>query len=274
VEDRLRGAGREVRVFSRSGGEGRVRGDLATGEGQETAVQGVEAILHCASSSASTRQLDVEGTERLLGAGVSHVLFISIVGVDRNPYFPYYRMKLETERIVERSEVPWTILKATQFHGLVLRLIQRLDRLPVVMPVPRGFLLQPIDAGEVADRTAKLAAPAGRVPDVGGPEVRTFADLARSYFQAAGRRKRVVEEPVPGKIARPSATGRRRRRTTGTARSGGKSSWTERSIKKGTMKGEAFVDNKRDCHPALRGLRCPPTSSAAWRFLFLLQVHI
>jgi uncharacterized protein YbjT (DUF2867 family) len=110
-------------------------------------------------------------------------------------------MKLETERIVERSEVPWTILKATQFHGLVLRLIQRLDRLPVVMPVPRGFL-QPIDAGEVADRTAKLAAPAGRVPDVGGPEVRTFADLARSYFQAAGRRKRVVEEPVPSKIAR------------------------------------------------------------------------
>jgi nucleoside-diphosphate-sugar epimerase len=67
VEDRLRGAGREVRVFSRSGGEGRVRGDLATGEGQETAVQGVEAILHCASSPASTRQVDVEATERLLG---------------------------------------------------------------------------------------------------------------------------------------------------------------------------------------------------------------
>jgi uncharacterized protein YbjT (DUF2867 family) len=113
-------------------------------------------------------------------------------------------MKVETERIVEHSPVPWAILRATQFHGLVLRLIQSLDRLPVVMPVPRGFLLQPIDLGEVADRVAELAlaAPAGRVPDVGGPEVRTFADLARSYFQAAGRRKRVVEAPVPGEIAR------------------------------------------------------------------------
>jgi uncharacterized protein YbjT (DUF2867 family) len=113
-------------------------------------------------------------------------------------------MKLETERIVERSEVPWTILRATQFHDLVLRLIQSLDRLPVVMPAPRSFLLQPIDVEEVADRMTELAlaGPSGRVPDVGGPEVRTFADLARTYFAAAGRRRRVVEVPVPGKMAR------------------------------------------------------------------------
>ena len=205
VVDRLRGAGREVRVFSRSGGE--VRGDLATGKGLEEAVEGVETIVHCASSPARTRQVDVEGTERLLRAasqaGVSHLLFISIVGVDRNPHYPYYRMKLETERIVERSEVPWTILRATQFHGLVLRLIQALDR-RLVMVAPRGFLLQPIDVGEVAGRTAELAlaSPAGRASDIGGPEVRTFADFAKAYFDASGRRRRVVEVPLPGKMAR------------------------------------------------------------------------
>jgi len=132
--------------------------------------------------------VDVDGTRRLLQAaeraGVSHVLFISIVGVDRNPYFPYYRMKLETERIIEHSEVPWTVLRATQFHGFVLRLIQTLDRLPT-MVAPRGFLPKPIDVGEVADRSAELAltGPAGRAPDVSGPEVRVFADLARAYFR-------------------------------------------------------------------------------------------
>ena len=135
VVDRLHAAGREVRVFSRSGGNGRVRGDLATGDGLEAAVQGVETIVHCASSPARTRQVDVGGTHRLLRAayraGISHVLFISIVGVDRNPYYPYYRMKLETERIIERSPMPWTILRATQFHGFVLALISTLDRLPV-----------------------------------------------------------------------------------------------------------------------------------------------
>src|SRR3712207_7965014 len=81
-----------------------------------------------------TRHVDVEGTERLLGvagrAGVSHFHFISVVGVDRNPYFPYYRLKLETERIVERSEVPWTILRATQFHGFILLFVRPLGRLP------------------------------------------------------------------------------------------------------------------------------------------------
>src|SRR5215208_7010524 len=209
VVNRLSEAGENVRVMSRYWHANTIRGDLLTGEGLEEAVEGVNTIIHCASSSLrKTRQVDVDGTRRLLQAaeraGVSHVLFISIVGVDRNPYFPYYRIKLETEGIVERSPVPWTILRATQFHGFVLRLIQNLDRLPVVMPVPRGFLLQPVDVGEVADRTAELAlaAPAGRVPDVGGPEVRTFGDLARAYFEAAGRRKRVVEVPVAGKIAR------------------------------------------------------------------------
>jgi uncharacterized protein YbjT (DUF2867 family) len=208
VVNRMSEARENVRVMSRYWHANTIRGDLLTGEGLEEAAKGISTIIHCASSSLrKTRQVDVDGTRRLLQAaeraGVSHVLFISIVGVDRNPYFPYYRMKLETERIIEHSEVPWTILRATQFHGFVLRLIQALDRLPVMVVAPRGFLLQPIDVGEVADRSAELAlaGPAGRAPDVGGPEVRAFADLARAYSEAAGRKRRVVEVPLLGKVS-------------------------------------------------------------------------
>ncbi len=208
VVDRLRGPGYEVRTLSRSArGAGVVRGDLLTGEGLARALKGVDVLIHCASSPRKPRQTDVEGTGRLLeaasGAGVSHVVFVSIVGVDRNPYPPYYRAKLEAERIVERSPVPWTILRATQFHEFVLKQIRLLERIPIIM-APRGFLLQPMDIGEVADRLVELAlsGPAGRVPDIGGPEVRTFPDLARSYLKATGRRRRVVEVPVPGKAAR------------------------------------------------------------------------
>ena len=209
VVERLRsaGAGRDVRVLSRSGRAGTVRADLLTGEGLEEGVEGIDVIVHCASSPRKTRQTDVEGTERLLRAagraGISHFVFISIVGVDRNPYFPYYRMKLEVERVLEGSPVPWTILRATQFHEFVLRVVQLLDRIPVMM-APRGFLLQPIDIGEVADRLVELALadPAGRVPDVGGPEVRTMAELASAYFEVVGQSRRVVEVPLPGKTAR------------------------------------------------------------------------
>jgi uncharacterized protein YbjT (DUF2867 family) len=213
VVNRLRGPGYEIRTLSRSArGAGVVRGDLLTGEGLTRALKDVDVLIHCASSPRKPRQTDVEGTGRLLeaasGAGVSHIVFVSIVGVDRNSYLPYYRAKFEAERIVERSPVPWTILRATQFHEFVLKQIRLLERLPVMM-APRGFLLQPMDIGEVADRLVELSlsGPAGRIPDIGGPEVRTLPDLACSYLKATGRRRRIVEVPVPGKAARALCEG-------------------------------------------------------------------
>jgi hypothetical protein len=85
--------------------------------------------------------------------------------------------------MVERSPVPWTILRATQFHEFVLMQIRFLDRLPVLL-APRGFLLQPIDIGEVAGRLTELALaePAGR---------------ARGYRRSGGRDVRGVREVVP-----------------------------------------------------------------------------
>ena len=151
-----------------------------TGEGLDEAVDGVEAVIHCASNPRDARRTDVEGTGRLLRAveraGVSHFVYVSIVGVDRNP-FPYYRVKLDAEGVVERSAVPWTILRATQFHGFVFGMLGALDRVPFFMPVPAGFLFQPVDAGEVASRLVELALsePAGRVGDMGGPEIRIAA---------------------------------------------------------------------------------------------------
>src|SRR5919202_6408630 len=85
VVDCLHDAGREVRVLSRSGRPGTVRGDLSTGENLEAAVRGTDTIVHCASNPAKSRQTDIAGTERLLQeaarADVAHFVFISIVGV-------------------------------------------------------------------------------------------------------------------------------------------------------------------------------------------------
>jgi uncharacterized protein YbjT (DUF2867 family) len=208
VVERLGSAGIEARVFSRSGRPGTIRGDLRTGEGLDPAVRGADMIVHCASSPfRKMRQTDVEGTQRLLEAaaraGVSHIVYISIVGIDRVPSYPYYRIKLEAERVIESSPVRYTILRATQFYDLVLMAIQFLERLPV-MVVPNGFSGQPIDSGEVANRLVELALsePAGRVQDIGGPEVRTVTDIVRGYFEVTGRRRRTLMVPLPGKAAR------------------------------------------------------------------------
>ncbi len=208
VVGRLGSAGVGVRVLSHSGKPGTIHGDLLTGEGLERAVRGVDTIIHCASSPfRKARQVDVEGTGRLLeaarGVGVSHLVYISIVGIDRAASYPYYRVKLETERVVESSPVPHTILRATQFYDLVLMGVRFLERLPV-MAIPRDFPGQPIDVGEVARCLVELAlsGPAGRVPDIGGPEVRTLAGMVRAYLEITGRRRGIFEVPVPGKTAR------------------------------------------------------------------------
>jgi uncharacterized protein YbjT (DUF2867 family) len=208
VVARLGSAGVGTRVLSRSGRSGTLLGDLSIGEGLDLAVRGAETIIHCASSPfRKARQTDVEGTKRLLAAaataGVSHLVYISIVGIDRASSYPYYRIKLDTEQVIEGSSVPYTIVRATQFYDLVLMAIRLLERMPV-MVVPNGFRGQPIDAEEVAERLVELALsnPAGRVPDIGGPEVRTVDDIVRGYREVTGRRKRMLTLRLPGKTAR------------------------------------------------------------------------
>jgi uncharacterized protein YbjT (DUF2867 family) len=185
------------------------QGDLATGVGLREAVAGVDAIIHCASSPRSALQADVEGTRLLLQAaresGTPHIVYISIVGIDRSDY-PYYRAKLETERVIEQAGLPWTILRATQFHDLVLGFIQSFgaDRLAEV-PVAGGMRFQSIDVGEVADRLVMLMeereqGPGGRVPDMGGPEVRTIEDMTEAYLGIRGRKATIREERMPDEL--------------------------------------------------------------------------
>jgi uncharacterized protein YbjT (DUF2867 family) len=117
--------------------------------------------------------------------------------------FGYFGAKFRAEQIVADSGLPWTTLRATQFHELILMAVRQIARLPVI-PVPSGFRFQPVDAGDVAARLVELAlgTPAGRVPDIGGPRVYRMADLVRGYLRASGKRRPILPVPIPGKAAR------------------------------------------------------------------------
>ncbi|MBF8191378.1 NAD(P)H-binding protein [Nonomuraea sp. K274] len=196
----------EVRVLSRRApqGAGFVRGDLETGEGLADAVDGVDVIAHCASAADYWRpRRDVAQTRRLVGAlgdARPHLVYVSIVGVDQAS-FGFLRAKLEAERVVEESGLPWTVLRATEFHDLLLMYLMRLAK-GLVAVVLRGSLLQPVDVGEVAARMATLVLgpPGGRVRELGGPRVESMEDLMRAYLAAARQRRRVVTIPVPGRL--------------------------------------------------------------------------
>lgn len=186
---------------------------LPDGPGIEPAFDGIDVVVHAASDAVGdTEAVDVRGTERLLEAAaaaeVSIFVYVSIVGIDDHPY-SYYRHKLAAEKAVEASDVPWTVIRLTQFHEFIDELLGLVARLPV-WPLPTRWRSQPIDVREAADAVAEVTTTdaAGRVPDIGGPEVRTLGDLARAYRSARGLRRPVVRLPVPGKTARAFREGR------------------------------------------------------------------
>ena len=215
VVPRLRDAGREVRVLSRhrrEGGQGvqLATGDLATGEGIDAAVEGTEVIVHCAGTTRGDEDKARHLVRAASRAGVRHLVHISVVGADRVPLasgidramFGYFGSKLAAERVVAGSGLPWSTLRATQFHDLLFLVVGQLARLPVV-PVPAGFRFQPVDPGEVADRLVELAlgGPAGLVSDLGGPRVYEIATLVRGYLRARGRHRPILPVRVPGGAA-------------------------------------------------------------------------
>jgi uncharacterized protein YbjT (DUF2867 family) len=204
----LVGAGREVRVLARRQRDTQPQvtfctGDLRRGEGIDAAVRGAGVIIHCATSTKG----DAEATGNLVTAaarvGSPHFVQPSIVGIDAMVAWGYVKAKLEVERIVADSGLPWTILRVTQFYSYCLENSRKLAKVPLVAPVPRGFRVQPVDSREVAARLVELAlnAPAGRVPDMSGPAISSWEDLFRSYLAATRQRRWVVPVPVPGSKA-------------------------------------------------------------------------
>ena len=213
ITSRLVSAGYRVSVMSRSqtpsfdaGPVEWKQADLITGEGLAQAVKGADVIVHSATHPTRSQQVDVEGTRRLLElasqAGAAHILFISIVGIEHIPFF-YYKIKLAAEKLIESSGLPHSILRATQFHTFIDELVLPMFlRLPVSL-FPADFQVQPIDTGEVAVRIAECVkeGPGGRLADIGGPQVHTLGELARSWLATRGQRRWIIPLKYPGAVA-------------------------------------------------------------------------
>ncbi|MEH1012603.1 NAD(P)H-binding protein [Micromonospora sp. CPCC 206060] len=210
---RLVDAGYEVRGMSRrprtGSGAQWVTADLATGAGVDGAVDGVDAVAHLASApfrGRRTARVDIAGTRRLVAAatsaGVGHLLYLSIVGVDRVP-LGYYRYKVGAEAVVRNSRVPWTILRATQFPQLLDAMLRVTGALGPVIGDP-AVVAQPVDPRDVADRiVARLAS--GRLDDLeefGGPQVLRFDEAARAWLTARHSSRPLLPVRAPGRLGR------------------------------------------------------------------------
>ncbi len=222
VVECARERGHEVVVVSRSAGidlagaagaagAARARTGLGLDVQLARVLAGADAVIDVTSvqtqSAAASERFFGTVTRTLLTAeetaGVGHHLALSIVGSDRAPS-GYYAGKALQERLVGEGRIPSTILRATQFHEFAQQLLGQFSLGPVSV-VPK-MVSQPVAAREVGEKLVLLAegGPAGRAPDLAGPEVLRMADMVRSYATATaigaaiGRRRGVLEVPLPG----------------------------------------------------------------------------
>ncbi|WP_132061075.1 SDR family oxidoreductase [Halorussus amylolyticus] len=207
---RLTATGHAVRAASRSPPTETeqnfewVEFDLSEGTGIDTALENIDIVIHTSTApQGDTAAVDVQGTKRLLEgaekASVENFIYPSIVGIDDIP-FSYYKHKVTAETAVEESDVPATIVRATQFHSFVAEMLDSIAKLPV-WPLPTKMQIQPIDVGEVADSIvdhATLTA-SGRVGPVGGPEIHSVGELAQAYRESRSLRRPIIRFPIPSK---------------------------------------------------------------------------
>ncbi|NHC13874.1 SDR family oxidoreductase [Motilibacter deserti] len=195
-------------VVSRSTGV-----DLTTGAGLDAALAGADAVIDVGNVTTTSRAKSLAyfgpATEHLLRAseraGVRHLVALSVVGADRVG-LGYYAGKVRQEELIAAGGVPWTVLRATQFHEFAGQLLAG-GRGPVV-PVPR-MLSRPVAASEVAAELVRLVAgPAqGMATPIAGPEPLWMHDMVRRLLRARGSRRLVVPLPLPGATGRALSSG-------------------------------------------------------------------
>jgi uncharacterized protein YbjT (DUF2867 family) len=195
----LNDEGHDVIASSRSTGV-----DVLTGAGLADALAGADVLVDVTNSpileggpameffSTSTPNL----VDAARGAGVGHYVALSIVGVDGLPDSGYMRAKVAQERIITRSGIPCTIVRATQFAEFADAITDSLT-IGDEVRVPDA-LIQPIPADDVAAAVARaaLAEPVNGIVNVGGPKKITFEELARDALARKGdATKTIVVDP-------------------------------------------------------------------------------
>lgn len=195
-------------VIARSAGV-----DLTTGEGLAAALDGVDVVIDTSNVETLSAKRSVAffeaATSNLLAAGeaagVRHHVALSIVGCDVVD-MPYYVGKRRQEDLVAAGPVPWTVLRATQFHEFAQQMV---DRSPPRVALALRMRCQPIAAAEVAAAlvAAAVGEPAGRLPDLGGPQEERMGGMVQRLVRERRLRRFAVPVAMVGKVGRQIARG-------------------------------------------------------------------
>jgi uncharacterized protein YbjT (DUF2867 family) len=174
-------------------------GNLTDISSLKNAVDNSDIIIHCASNPKNSKEVDVEGTKNLLKLSnqkqLKHFIYISIVGVDKSK-FPYYQSKLKVEKLIQESKLPCSILRATQFHNMVLdRFIKPFDK-TAILKIPQKMQFQSVAIEDVANKLVSLSIGkhTNTIETIGGPEIYAIEEMAQIYLDVLNRKDNIEPE--------------------------------------------------------------------------------
>ncbi|WP_328531373.1 SDR family oxidoreductase [Nocardioides sp. NBC_00368] len=177
--------------------------NVITGEGLDAALEGADVVVDV-SNSPSFADEDVmrffaTSTENQVAAekkaGVRHHVALSIVGCDRAPDSGYLRAKVAQEALVEKSDVAYSIVRATQFFEFGKAIADSATIGDEVHLPPVGF--QPVASEDVARLVGRTAAgsPVNGIVEIGGPQRYRFDEFVAAALKRVGDPRRVVTDP-------------------------------------------------------------------------------
>ena len=193
----LRERGHETIAASPSSGVNAV-----TGEGLAEVLVGAKVVVDVTNSPSFEDDLALEffekSSQNLLAAeavaGVEHHVALSIVGADLIPDSGYIQAKIVQEKAIESAEIPYTILRATQFFEFVGAIAQAATDVETVR-VPAAFI-QPVLSDDVAAALVDIALgePMNGTVELAGPDRFSFEELIRCFLSANHDSRQVVTD--------------------------------------------------------------------------------
>jgi uncharacterized protein YbjT (DUF2867 family) len=173
-----------------------------TGGGLAEALAGAQVVVDLANAPAWEDKAVLEffqtSGRNLLAAeaaaGVGHHVALSIVGTDRTDN-GYFRAKVAQEKLIEASDIPYTIIRSTQFLEFLKGIADSSADGNKVRLSPGLF--QPIAADDVAAIVADvaLAAPRNGIVEIAGPDRAPFNEIVARYLKGVGDPREVVSDP-------------------------------------------------------------------------------
>jgi uncharacterized protein YbjT (DUF2867 family) len=174
-----------------------------TGEGLAEVLVGASVVVDVSNSpsfeDAAVLEFFETSTRNLLAAeaaaGVGHHVALSVVGTERRPDIGYFRAKIAQEKLIKNSEIPFSIVHATQFFEFARQIADGATDAGKVRIAPVGF--QPIAGDEVAQTVGWISthAPRNGTVEIAGPERYRMDEFFRGALTAWGDPREVVTDP-------------------------------------------------------------------------------